>query len=183
MSVDVIVVNGGSSAGKSSLAAELKERLDGRWLSLGIDDLIKAMSYGPGDTSAGGTMTFVPGRAIEVEPRFYPIQAAWYAGLAAIARAGVGVIVDEVFLDGGRSQEELRKALTGLKVAWVGVQCDGEVAETRERVRGDRTLGLARDQASRVHAGATYDVVVDTTSTSTSECARAVIEWLSGLAD
>jgi chloramphenicol 3-O phosphotransferase len=179
VSVDVIVLNGGSSAGKSSLAAELKERLDGRWLSLGIDDLIKALSYGPLDTSAGGTMTFLPGGAIEVEAEFQPTQVGWYAGLAAIARAGIGVIVDEVFLNGGNSQDELRKALVGLEVAWVGVRCDADVAEARERERGDRWLGLARDQAIRVHAGTAYDVVVDTTGRSVGECAQAVVEFLS----
>jgi len=181
VSIDVIVLNGGSSAGKSSLAAELKQRLDGRWLSLGIDDLIKALSFGPNDTSAGGTMTFVHGGAIEIDPEFFPAQSAWYAGLAAIARAGVGLIIDEVFLNGGQSQDELRKALLGLRVIWVGVQCEADVAEARERDREDRTSGLARDQANRVHVGATYDLSVDTSKTTTDQCADDIIEILSQL--
>jgi chloramphenicol 3-O phosphotransferase len=179
VSIDVIVLNGGSSAGKSSLAAELKQRLDGPWLSLGIDDLIRALSFGPNDTSAGGTMTFLPGGAIEIDPKFYPAQSAWYAGLAAMAREGVGLIIDEVFLSGGQGQDELRKALVGLRVVWVGVQCEADVAEGRERDREDRTLGLARDQANRVHLGATYDVLVDMSKTATSRCADAVMERLS----
>ena len=177
--IDVIVLNGGSSAGKSSLAAELKRRLDGPWLSLGIDDLIKAMSYGTGDDSAGGTMTFLAGGAIEVHARFYPVQSAWYAGLAAIAHAGVSLILDEVFLNGARSQDDLRKALVGLSVVWVGVHCEADVAEARERDREGRTLGMARQQADRVHVGTAYDVVVDTTTHSTSQCAKVIIEQLS----
>ena len=126
-------------------------------------------------------MTFVHGGAIEIDPEFFPAQSAWYAGLAAIARAGVGLIIDEVFLNGGQSQDELRKALLGLRVIWVGVQCEADVAEARERDREDRTSGLARDQANRVHVGATYDLSVDTSKTTTDQCADDIIEILSQL--
>lgn len=179
MPIDVVVLNGGSSAGKSSLAAELKQRLDGPWLSLGVDDLIEALSFGPQDASAGGTMTILPGGTIEVDANFHVACTAWYAGLAAIARAGAGLIVDEVFLEGGRTQDDLREALAGLEVAWVGVQCDADVAEARERSRENRVLGLARDQANRVHDGVFYDVVVDTAKNSSEQCADAIIERLS----
>jgi chloramphenicol 3-O phosphotransferase len=174
VSADVIVLNGGSSSGKSSIAECLQRRLDGTWLSLGIDDLIRAISYGPTDTGAGGTMDFRPDGSVVVHEKFRSAEAAWYQGLAAMARAGTGVIVDEVFLEGGRSQARLAEALRGLSVLWVGVKCDAEVAEGRERQRGDRTHGMARDQSERVHADVTYDVVVDTTSTTASECAEAI---------
>ena len=175
MPVDVIVLNGGSSVGKTTLAAELKRRLDGPWLSLGIDDLIRAVSHGPEDGTAGGTLTFGAGGAIGVAPAFRACRVAWFAGVAAAARAGIGVIADEVFLDGGRDQEELRRALAGLGVLWVGVRCDGSVAEARERSRGDRHAGLARDQADRVHEGVSYDLVVDTTATPAGVCAGQVM--------
>jgi chloramphenicol 3-O phosphotransferase len=40
MTVDVIVINGGSSSGKSSIATELQTVLPESWLSLGIDTFI-----------------------------------------------------------------------------------------------------------------------------------------------
>ena len=58
--VDVIVLNGGSSSGKSSLAACLQERLEGTWLTLGVDDLIRALSHGPADTTAGAHLISGP---------------------------------------------------------------------------------------------------------------------------
>ena len=178
--VDVIVLNGGSSSGKSSLAICLQKRLSGTWLTLGIDDLIRALSHGPTDTTAAGTLEFKPDGSIAVGQAFRRAQASWYEGLAAIARAGTGVIVDEVFLDGGDSQGRLRAALHGLAVIWAGVRCHPETAEARELRRPDRTKGLAKDQAERVHEGVSYDIVVDTTDTSTSECATLIVATLAG---
>jgi chloramphenicol 3-O phosphotransferase len=172
--VEVIVLNGGSSAGKSSLATCLQERLDGTWLTLGIDDLIRALSHGPTDRGGGGTIDFSPIGSVAVGERFRRAEAAWYAGLSAIARAGTGVIVDDVFLDARESQDRLGTALEGLRVIWVGVRCRPEVAEARELQREGRIRGMARDQAERVHAGVRYDMVVDTTENSAEDCALAI---------
>ncbi len=178
MEVDVIVLNGGSSSGKSSLAACLQKRLPGKWLTLGIDDLIRALSHGPTDTTAGGTLEFKSDGSIAIDPAFLEAEAWWYEGVAAIARAGASVIVDEVFLDGGNSQARLQAALEGLGVTWVGVRCDPVVAEDRELRRRDRTRGMAREQAERVHHGVSYDIVVDMTSMSTAEGATLIVATL-----
>jgi chloramphenicol 3-O phosphotransferase len=147
-------------------------------LSLGIDDLIRALSHGPRDTGAGGTLEITPEGSVVVGDRFRAAELAWYQGLAAIGRAGTGVIIDEVFLGGGESQARLRTALKGLAVLWVGVRCDADVAEAREVQRSDRTIGMARNQAEQVHRGERYDLVVETTAMSSDECARAVATWI-----
>jgi chloramphenicol 3-O phosphotransferase len=177
MNVDVIVLNGGSSSGKSSLATWLQRQLDGTWLTLGIDDLIRAVSHGPADRGAGGLITFRSDGSIAIEDEFRRVESAWYEGLAAIARAGTRVIVDEVFLGGGKSQVRLRTALEGLNVLWVGVRCQSDVAAEREMRRTGRNRGMARDQAERVHKGVSYNMVVDTTDTPSAECARAIVAW------
>lgn len=178
MHVQVIVLNGGSSSGKSSIATCLQQQLEGTWMTLGVDDLIRALSHGPTDTTGGGTLRFSADASISVGEAFHQAEAAWYQGVGAIARAGGAVIADEVFLEGGRSQGRLKAALHGLSVVWVGVHCDPDVAETREAQRGDRLRGQARDQAVRVHKGVRYDLVVDTTRTSPSQCAGKIVEWL-----
>jgi chloramphenicol 3-O phosphotransferase len=177
---EVIVLNGGSSAGKSTLAVGLQRRLAGTWLTLGVDDLIRAMSYGPSDTEVGGSIEFRPDGSLVISDRYRRAEASWYQGLAAIVRAGTGVIVDEVFLDGGTSQARLRPALAGLPVLWVGVQCHPDVAEAREIQRGDRNRGMARNQADRVHQGVTYDIVVDTTDTLLEECVEVIVAEAGG---
>ncbi len=102
------------------------------------------------------------------------LEAAWTAGVAATARAGAPVIVDDVFLSGPASQQRWREALYGLDVLWVGVRCDPAEAAARERARGDRATGMAADQAVRVHRGVHYDLEVDTTRTPPDACARTV---------
>jgi chloramphenicol 3-O phosphotransferase len=179
MRVEVIVLNGGSSSGKSSIAACLQAQLDGTWLALGVDDLIRALSHGPLDTSAGGTLEITPEGSVVVDDAFRGAELAWYEGLAAMARAGAGLIVDEVFLGGGSSQDRLRAAFSDLSVLWVGVRCDAAVAEAREVQRGDRNIGQARDQAQRVHEGVRYDVVLDTDDVSPNESARSLVTWIS----
>ena len=145
-------------------------------MTLGVDDLIRALSHGPNDTAAGGTLHFGPGGSIIVSEHFRKALEAWNQGLAAIASAGIGVIVDDVFLDSGNSQARLHDALGGLAVIWVGVRCDPDVAEARELQRPDRFRGIARDQAERVHSGVYYDIVVDTTPTSSADCASKIAE-------
>ena len=176
--IEVIVLNGGSSSGKSSLAACLQEQLEGTWLTLGVDDLIRALSHGPMDTTAGGSLEFGTDGSITVGEAFRQAETAWNRGVAAMARAGTAVILDEVFLEGGSSQARLAAALEGLATAWVGVECHPDVAEARERRRADRLRGLARDQALRVHLGVRYDLVVDTTRSTSAQCAGTIAEHI-----
>lgn len=178
MPVDVIVLNGGSSSGKTSISEHVQRGLAGTWLVLGVDDLIRALSFGRRDTSAGGTLEFAADGTITVSDRFRRAESAWRDGIAAMATAGVGVILDEVLLDGGDSQARLLQSIGGLTVAWIGVRCDPDVAEARERQRGDRVRGMARDQAQRVHQGVSYDYVVDSSHRTPAACAADIVTYV-----
>jgi chloramphenicol 3-O phosphotransferase len=64
---------------------------------------------------------------------------------------------------------------------YAGVAAIGAVA--REHGRSDRVGGMARLQATRVHEGVVYDLVVDTTAASAADCARTIASHLSTLND
>ncbi|HET9092048.1 MAG TPA: hypothetical protein VFN50_06540 [Acidimicrobiales bacterium] len=192
MTAPVVVLNGGSSSGTTSIARALQRLLGPTWMTLGVDDLVRALPGGeeiddrvrPRPHSDEPAWTDGPLRlgsdgSVSVGEDFRRAEAAWYAGLAAIGRSGTGLIVDEVFLDGASSKARLEAALSGLVVVWVGVRCAPEVAAARERRRPDRVPGMASLQADRVHEGVAYDLVVDTTSTSAAECARVIASRLS----
>ena len=172
MTTQVIVLNGGSSSGKSGIARCLQAVLPDPWLTFGTDTLVQAMPASS-QTSAAG-IEFAPDGEVTVGPQFRALEAAWIEGVAAMARAGARIIVDEVFLGGAASQQRWEKALDSLQVLWVGVRCDSAVAEGREIARGDRVIGMAASQAEVVHQGVFYDLQVDTTHTEALECARAI---------
>ena len=63
------------------------------------------------------------------------------------------------------------------------------MAASCERRRADRVIGMAQDQADRVHQGVDYDVVVDTTDMAavvdttdmaSAACAATIVERLAG---
>ncbi|MFI9363901.1 chloramphenicol phosphotransferase CPT [Kitasatospora sp. NPDC053057] len=171
----VIVLNGGSSSGKSSIARRLQELLPEPWLHLGADTMVDALPPWllGGDEGIGGLED--GDGTVAVGPVFARLDAAWTVGVAAMARAGAPILVDEVFLGGAASQQRWRSALEGLDVLWVGVRCDPAVAAAREAARGDRVAGMAAAQASAVHEGVAYDLVVDTAQASPDECAEAIL--------
>ncbi|WP_159001385.1 chloramphenicol phosphotransferase CPT [Streptomyces sp. SBT349] len=172
MTTQMIVLNGGSSSGKSGIVRCLQAVLPDPWLAVGVDTLIQAMPVSLRASDAG--IAFAGDGGVSVGPDFARLEAAWREGVAAMARAGARVIVDEVFLGGAASQRRLRRTLGGLTVLWVGVRCQSAVAAGREVARGDRVVGMAVSQAEVVHEGLVYDVEVDTTRTEALACARAI---------
>ena len=164
------MLNGGSSSGKSGIARCLQAVLPDPWLAFGVDTLIQAMPV----ASRLSGIEFAPDGAVIVKPEFRALEAAWIEGVAAMARAGARIILDEAFLGGAASQQRWLTALGALRVLWVGVRCDGAVAAAREIARGDRITGMAASQAELVHHGVRYDLQVDTTHTEALDCARAI---------
>lgn len=169
MTAQILVLNGASSAGKSSLGRALQRQLGVGWFMLGVDDLLAAiLPFGDDpdlfEVGSGGV--------VRTTDAFRRAEAAWYAGVAAIARQAPGVILDEVLLDGAASQARLSTALAGPTLIWVGVVCELAVGVRREQLRGDRVPGLHAGQRDLVHDGVRYDYVVDTSSRSANEVAR-----------
>lgn len=177
MTIRVIVLNGGSSSGKSSLLRALQWELPQPWLAAAVDTFVDSLPPSLLDTEAG--IDFGADGEVSVGADFRRLEAAWSAGVAATVRAGAPVIVDDVFLRGKVSQDGWRRALSGLEVLWVGVRCDAAVAAEREAARGDRVAGMAASQAEVVHEGVEYDVEVDTASATPQECARAIVARIS----
>jgi chloramphenicol 3-O phosphotransferase len=172
VTTQVIVLNGGSSSGKSGIARCLQAVLPDPWLAVGDDMLIQAMPASMQASDVG--IEFAADGRVSVGPGFRRLEAAWMDGVAAIARAGAGIIVDEIFLGGAQSQQRWQKALAGLDVLWVAVRCEPAVAAGRELARGDRIRGMAVSQAEVVHQGVVYDLEVDTTHTESLACARII---------
>ncbi|MGZ3601859.1 MAG: chloramphenicol phosphotransferase CPT [Ktedonobacterales bacterium] len=170
--IQVIILNGGSSSGKTTIATCLQDMLPSPWLRLSIDTLIDAMPKALLTSDTG--IEFGADGSVRPGPAFRKLEAAWMQGIAAMAQAGARIILDDVFVSGVDAQNRWRAALADVAVLWVGVRCDPAVATEREKGRGDRVTGMAALQAQMVHAGIEYDMEVDTTETPAVECARLI---------
>ena len=177
VTTQMIILNGGSSSGKSGIVRCLQAVLPDPWLAFGCDSFVEAM---PAKMQASdeGIVVAADG-GVSVGADFRALEAAWMDGVVAMARAGARVIIDDAFLGGAASQQRWQKALGGLAVLWVGVRCESAVAAGREVARGDRTQGMAASQADVVHEGVFYDVEVDTTHTESLVCARTIATHVS----
>ncbi len=96
------MLNGGSSSGKSGIARCLQALLPDPWLALGTDTMVEAM---PAALQAAETgIVFGPDGSVSIGSEFRELEDAWTEGVAAMARAGARIIVDEVFLSGAAGQ-------------------------------------------------------------------------------
>ena len=168
----VILLNGTSSAGKTTLAHALVEQFaetGACWIVIGIDDYLGRLPpawHRIGDhvgARADDGFVFdlaVPG-GIRVGPVGEQLLAAYRSAVRGAALAGLHVVVDDVALGAG-AVDAWNAALAGLDVLRVRVDAAGAVKEAREAARGDRLVGLAQAQGAFVHDGMQYDLTVDT---------------------
>ena len=193
---DIILVNGPSSAGKTTLCRALQARLDEPTLVIGFDDFIFLAApryYAGADTARQGPRTgwtaqgvemvqiSPPGAPPAVEARFGPVLRRVIDGMApavrALVDAGNRVIFDHVLHDAAMA-ESCDRAFAGLVVFRLGVTCPVAVLEARERARGDRVLGRARGLAAVVHGFCDYDLTVDTGAAAPEDCVAQVVAAL-----
>lgn len=181
----IIHLNGTSSSGKTAIAKALQEVLEDVYLHTGIDHFIErlpnkihATSNGKDSSTAEGFLWIFPNqdyvvKEVRLGPTGYRLLSGIYHAVAALAATGNNIIVDDVIFD----QKVLHEAVNILcpfDPLFVGVRCPPEVAEQRERERGDRTQGLVRAQYDLVHLHDEYDLEVDTSTLTPIECANAI---------
>ncbi len=191
----VIVLNGPSSTGKSSVGAELQRLLDPTPIFAGIDFFLAmlppvghiGMGWSERTTeNAGGEdapLRWVypeeQGGAIRIEvgEQGHRVIRGMHRAIAALARAGNDIIFEHVTLYADW-HDDLVEALEGLDVTFVGVCCPLDVIEERERKRGNRVVGQARGHFEAVHRNCRYDIEVDTSQLSPQEAAQSIASYL-----
>lgn len=184
----IIVLNGTSSSGKSTVAKELQRTLAGYTLHTGIDlfaemlpedFLVLADGIAPAAvdgllwvTTDGGTRV----TEFRLGPMAVQFKESMYRSAKAMAATGFNVIVDDVIMD-ERVLAMMSRLLAG-DAYFIGVECPKEVAVRRHAERGDRFPGLVETQFDVVHRHGVYDLTVDTDATSPIECANAIRELM-----
>lgn len=179
----VIVLNGTSSAGKTSLARAVQRLASAPILHVQMDAFLEMQPPRLNNHPDGFVFRPVekadpPEVSIETGPYGNRLMDGMRRSVAALADAGLDLIVDDVWLGGGEQEayEALKRAH---KVWFVGVHTSLETCEAREKARGDRDIGQARWQFSRVHQNARYDLEVDATHSKPDDTAQIVVDRFS----
>lgn len=183
-----MVLNGNSSAGKSTIVQSLQADPQQSWLAAGIDHIIQTLPphliVMVDDADAppvdGWLIPFSDGRLIgrpQLGPAALRVLDGMYRSVAALADAGNDVVVDDVMYD-PRVRALATRALVGRQAWLVGVQCPVDVAVAREAARGDRAPGGAVIFGETVHDPPVYDLEVDTSLLSGDQCAQQIITML-----
>ena len=166
----ILILNGASSSGKSSLLCALQKLLDGPFLDAGIDKFIWMLPKRYLDRPLWDE---VLGLNIRAGPLGHRLFSGMHHAIAALSRAGNHVVADHVLVE-ARWVTECAALLAPLPAYLVGLRCPLEVLEQREKERKDRTWGQAREQFEVVHAHVVYDLEVNTSLHSPEECAQQV---------
>lgn len=170
----IILLNGTSSSGKTSLVKALQTRLEEPFLDAGIDRFLWML---PSRYLDRPLWDDVLGLAATAGPIGLRLVSGMHYAIAALAHAGNHVIADHVLVEPAWAAE-CAALLSDLPAYLIGVRCPLAVVEQRERERGNRTLGQARAQFHRVHAHGLYDLEVDTSLHSAAECAAQICAHL-----
>ena len=173
----IILLNGTSSAGKSTLGRALQRRIDPQPVLTGLDSFVFGLLPPAWHNDPHGVYFSrrsdgaVP---LHLGPGGEAMARAFHRAVAAMADCGLSVIVDDVLFEPWLLTDWL-ETLAGREVFFVGVQCALDEAERREITRGDRQPGQVRSQIETVHAHGDYDCTVDTTATDPRTCAAQIL--------
>ena len=171
----IIMLNGTTSAGKTSIITVLHKILDEPYLHAGIDAFFHML---PPRYLWGAQWGEVLDPASHAGPVGQRLAVGMHNSIAALARAGNYVLVDHVFLE-PEWVSECAELFADIPAYLIGVRCPLAILELREQQRGDRSPGQARAQFDRVHRHITYDFEVDTAAADAVTCAAAIRQYLS----
>ena len=143
----IIMLNGTTSAGKTSIISVLHKILDEPYLHAGIDAFFHML---PPRYLWGAQWGEVLDPASHAGPVGRMLAAGMHNSIAALARAGNHVLVDHVFLE-PEWVSECAELFADIPAYLIGVRCPLAILELREQQRRDRSPGQARAQFDRVH--------------------------------
>ncbi len=163
----IILLNGASSSGKSTLARELQHQLDEPFWHYSIDHLVAAKVL-PSSRPKSGQFSWS-----EMRPSFFE---GFHRSIPAFAEAGNNLIVEHI-VETSAWMTRLLHLLSGFDVFFVGIHCPLPELEHRERERGDRRIGEAKADYEITHSFCTYDIEVDSTSPLEQNIKHVISAW------
>lgn len=184
----IIILNGPSSAGKSSIQQEFQQlMLPELWLKIGIDSFFDGVMPEINTTNMHFWQSKNPIRWVEeihdqagnriitlmVGPEGEKVAYAMNSAIAEYAKNGCNAIVDYI----AYNQEwltDLQSKLKDIQTYYVAVQIPLEVLEQREEARGTSPSGHARSHYHSVYSNIHYDLTVNSATHGAKEIAQQI---------
>jgi chloramphenicol 3-O phosphotransferase len=150
--LSAVIITGPSSSGKTAAALELRSRLPDVWLHVPID-VFFAMVDMNHPRLATKPMTTLASLGF-----FRGVTAAWKGLIEHGNRLIIDVVANKPLLD------DCARVFRGERVMLVRLTCSPTELDERERGRGDRPIGMARQQSEYLenHLTGAEDALVDT---------------------
>lgn len=163
----IILVNGASSAGKSTLARLTQQKAHESFLHLSFDHLRESNAL---------PMARIRNGELDWERMRPAVFDGFHRCLPAFAAAGNNLIVDHI-IEQQQWLADLVQLLAPFDVFFVGVHCPLQELERREQHRGDRRIGDARRDFHAVHRFTEYDLDIDSTQPNEDNVVRLIMAW------
>lgn len=185
----VIILNGPSAAGKTTLQKAIQSQANETYIALGIDSLFNDVfpdEYGSKVTIKADPKTLRSVRSYQdqsgnpvvkllIGETGQKIAKGMNRAIAAYAQSGLNVVVDYIAYDPDWLPD-LKAHLQGIPTYFIGVKLPLDLLEDRERARNTSPVGHARSHYHTVHQGWTYDLEVDTSVLSAHEAAQRILQ-------
>ena len=184
----VIILNGPSAVGKSSIIKAFQSKQSKPWLGIGIDNFFvgvlppkfyledtpehRTVMHGVTSVDAEGKLF-----TLHVGPEGYKIVKGMHQAIAAYARTGNNVIVDYIMYEPSW-YTDLQSSLTGINVITVGITASLETIKEREKKRATSPEGHARSLYESVHRGWKYDLQINTDDVTADQAAQLIVNHL-----
>ncbi len=147
----IIIINGPSSSGKTTLALALQKQLDLPFIRFSFDLFMEHKSF-PSEGIKSGKFAWE-----QMRPSVF---RGLHQCLPALSTAGNNIIFDHI-IETKVWLYELVSLISESDVFFVGLHCSLPELERREIQRGDRRPGEARQDFETVHNIPTYDIEID----------------------
>lgn len=187
----VILLNGPSAAGKSSIQAAFQQcMMPNLWIKVGIDNLFDKPMPDITPENIAFWQSPNPIRWVEstTDSQNNPIITLFIgehgdrvaygmnSAIAAYAQAGCNVIVDYIAYK-KEWLDDLRTKLQTIKTYWVKVTIPLEILEAREMARATSPKGHARSHSDYVYWDISYDLEVQSDKHSAQEIADIIKDF------
>jgi chloramphenicol 3-O phosphotransferase len=163
MTARIIMLNGTSSVGKTTLVAELRPLLPDTFCYYASDQLADE-----------GFRPTAPVARLHGREAFFD---GFHQSIASFASAGLDMLVEHI-VEKASWRADLDRLLSPFDVFWVGMFAPIEELEQRERVRGNRTIGEAREHFA-THDYCSYDFSIHTTQPANVIASQVSQAWRS----